>query len=109
MESWNAPNSELVLKWESPNPIGENDFSQPENTVLKIQTCEAITVYKEPGSEAPAKNELGNLPRIVGRKINGNYSTLMLDFILKREIGQYVFEYYVPSMMLVMIAGFPSG
>ena len=68
--SGSAPNSELVLKWESPNPIGENDFSQPENTVLKIQTCEAITVYKEPGSEAPAKNELGNLPRIVGRKIS---------------------------------------
>ena len=25
----------------------------------------------------------------------------MVDFILKREIGQYVIEYYVPSMLLV--------
>ena len=33
--------------------------------------------------------------------LDGNYSTLMVDFILKREIGQYVIEYYVPSMLLV--------
>ena len=33
--------------------------------------------------------------------LDGNYSTLMVDFILKREIGPYVIEYYVPSMLLV--------
>ena len=27
----------------------------------------------------------------------------MVDFILKREIGQYVIEYYVPSMLLVTL------
>ena len=74
--SGSAPNSELVLKWESPNPIGENDFSQPEYAVLKIQTREATTVYKEPGSEVPAENELGNLPWIVGRKISKIISSL---------------------------------
>ena len=108
-----TPNSELLLKWESPYPIGENNFSQPEYKVLSISTRETTTIYKEPGGR-----EVDSLPWVVGRKISnhecprvtnvyqlffsdGNYSTLMVDFLLKREIGQYVIEYYVPSMLLV--------
>ena len=34
----------------------------------------------------------------------GKFSSLMLDFILRREIGHYVLEYYIPSLLLVAMS-----
>ena len=62
-----TPNSELLLKWESPYPIGENNFSQPEYKVLSISTRETTTIYKEPGGR-----EVDSLPWVVGRKISNH-------------------------------------
>ena len=36
--------------------------------------------------------------------LGGKFSTLMLDFILRREIGHYVLEYYIPSLLLVAMS-----
>ena len=36
--------------------------------------------------------------------LGGNFSALMVDFILQREIGQYILEYYVPSLLLVSMS-----
>ena len=60
----------MIFKWENPNPIGENGFSQPEYKVLRIKTREATTVYKEPGENDREMSDLGNLPWLVGRKIS---------------------------------------
>ena len=36
--------------------------------------------------------------------LGGKFSTLLLDFILQREIGHYVLEYYIPSLLLVAMS-----
>ena len=36
--------------------------------------------------------------------ISGNYSILRVDFVLKRHMGYYILQVYVPSSMLVMLS-----
>ena len=38
------------------------------------------------------------------RKLGGNYSSLFVDFIVRRETGQYYLEYYIPSILLVSMS-----
>ena len=32
---------------------------------------------------------------------DGNYSTLVLDLLMQRQVGHYIISYYVPSALLV--------
>lgn len=34
----------------------------------------------------------------------GNYSQLVVNFELEREVGHYIMDYYVPSIMLVVVS-----
>ena len=34
----------------------------------------------------------------------GNYSSLFVDFVIKRKTGQYILEYYTPSVLLVTMS-----
>lgn len=34
----------------------------------------------------------------------GNYSQLIVNFELEREVGHYIMDYYVPSIMLVVVS-----
>lgn len=34
----------------------------------------------------------------------GNYSRLNVQFLLKREVGHYIMDYYVPSILLVVVS-----
>lgn len=36
--------------------------------------------------------------------IAGNYSQLVVNFELEREVGHYIMDYYVPSIMLVVVS-----
>jgi len=45
-----------------------------------------------------------NVHWVYGRKINGNYSTLVLDLLMQRQVGHYIISYYVPSALLVFMS-----
>ena len=92
---------------------GQRGFSQPEYRVLSITPRQCISTYHPPASAEWRNAE----PRKISKswlKINfkvktkfgsgGKFSTLMLDFILRREIGHYVLEYYIPSLLLVAMS-----
>jgi gamma-aminobutyric acid receptor subunit alpha len=36
--------------------------------------------------------------------VTGNFSILRVDFVLKRHMGYYILQVYVPSSMLVMLS-----
>jgi len=98
-ESWNYPTSEIHLEWDTDSPIAHNTFhSAPEYKVMSIIPRQMTTVYGLPehGIVWPVGDGF--------RKLNGQFSSLMVDLLLKREIGQYVLEYYIPSVLLVMMS-----
>lgn len=92
---------------------GQRGFSQPEYRVLSITPRQCISTYYPPTSaewsEAATRKiskSRQNKLEIVETKfgLGGKFSTLMLDFILRREIGHYVLEYYIPSLLLVAMS-----
>ena len=64
------PDSKVALKWESPNPIGEKDFSQPEYSVVRINPRSGTTIYREPEVEDWNKSDQNQEFKFVGRKIS---------------------------------------
>ena len=80
---------EILLTWDSPSPIGYTNLSQPEYKIVRLVAREQTTNYN---SMAVSHS----------RKLGGNYSSLFVDFIVRRETGQYVLEYYIPSILLVL-------
>ena len=80
-----------MLHWESPGPEAEAGLAQgPEYRVERMVAREAVTEYR-PGRGG---RKLGGRPTVESElsvvRPDGRYSTLLLDFVLRRETGQYI-------------------
>ncbi|KAI8041292.1 pH-sensitive chloride channel 2 [Drosophila gunungcola] len=91
LESWMYNTSDLVLEWEQVKPISFD----PEMRLTEYNMANYwhnTTVVESDGI---------NLRH---GAFMGNYSSLSFTVNLKREIGFYLLDYYVPSMMIVAIS-----
>ena len=94
--------SELSLLWDGPNPIGQTNLSQPEYRILRIMPRQEITNYN---TRKLGKSGVWTLsPGVHFFLSAGDYSSLFVDFIIRRETGQYFLEYYIPSILLVTMS-----
>nr|XP_016923336.2 pH-sensitive chloride channel 2 [Drosophila suzukii] len=91
LESWMYNTSDLVLEWEQDKPISfDPDMRLTEynmaNYFHNTTLVEADGINLRHGA------------------FTGTYSSLSFTVNLKREIGFYLLDYYVPSMMIVAIS-----
>ncbi|KAH1025198.1 pH-sensitive chloride channel 2 isoform X1 [Dendroctonus ponderosae] len=83
--SWSYDTTNLLLKWSNEDPVQIAKNLHLTEFVLDSFWTEASTV--------PASFSTGGLV--------GNYSALTFKFKLRREIGYYIMDYFLPSMFLV--------
>ncbi|XP_022176552.1 glycine receptor subunit alpha-4-like isoform X2 [Myzus persicae] len=95
METWRYDTTQLVLEWEDESPVTAalNDNSWvpylTEYKLLKI-IPHSSEHYVEPISLDPTSTY--------------RYTSLTLTFLLAREYGFYIMDYYVPGILLVTVS-----
>ncbi|KAK9497233.1 hypothetical protein O3M35_004591 [Rhynocoris fuscipes] len=98
-ESWSYNTSQLTLNWEQDSPVSVNQELQlTEYTLVKSWTNKSTNVY------SIKNNDQEHIVSLYSSKFSGNYSSLIVQFYLKREIGHYIMDYYVPSILLVVVS-----
>ncbi|EEB15269.1 Acetylcholine receptor protein subunit delta precursor, putative [Pediculus humanus corporis] len=106
LESWTYNTSELVLKWEPKDPVIINkDLHLTEYKLIKTWENSSVVSYENSDFEEDEVEEykiflifsFSNFPA-------GNYSSLTVKFQLEREIGHYIMDFYVPSILLVVVS-----
>ncbi|XP_034488175.1 glycine receptor subunit alpha-4 [Drosophila innubila] len=91
LESWMYNTSMLQLHWETTNPITFHSQLQLTEYDLDGYVCnESVSVSDEFTMSHGA--------------LVGNYSALSFSVLLTREVGYYIIDYFVPSMMIVAIS-----
>ncbi|KAH8381338.1 hypothetical protein KR093_002828, partial [Drosophila rubida] len=91
LESWMYNTSMLQLHWEPNNSVSFHSQLQLTEYDLDGYVCnESVTVSDELSMSHGA--------------LVGNYSALSFSVLLSREVGYYIIEYFVPSMMIVAIS-----
>ncbi|PNF25541.1 hypothetical protein B7P43_G05192 [Cryptotermes secundus] len=93
IESWVYNANELVLKWVDDNPVSitpnihmsEYYISSMWNSTSKESSFQNTNFYDY-------------------RHSVGSSSALMVTFHLRRQVGYYIMDYYVPSTLLVIIS-----
>ncbi|CRL01010.1 CLUMA_CG014242, isoform A [Clunio marinus] len=88
LESWKYNTSEMMLRWES-------------NTPIKLGPNQRLTEYLLTGTFTNESIVNADLNELSHGDLTGNYSTLSFTFLLSRQIGFYMIDYFVPSMMIV--------
>ncbi|XP_054257122.1 pH-sensitive chloride channel 2 [Macrosteles quadrilineatus] len=99
LESWTYNTSQLELHWETDSPVMVNkDLQLTEYALLRVSPNKSEAQYSidETDTSQGVLNYYG--------KFAGNYSTLVVNFALKREVGHYLMDYYVPSILLVVVS-----
>lgn len=91
LESWMYNSDEMILHWEHISPI----------TMGPNQHLTEYLLMKTFVNESMVKADLNNFRH---GDFPGNYSTLSFTIILNRQIGFYLMDYYMPSIMIVAIS-----
>ncbi|XP_003747411.1 gamma-aminobutyric acid receptor subunit beta-like [Galendromus occidentalis] len=82
IESYGYTVDEVVMYWKQPNPVGGVDSSElPQFSIVRHETTDR-------------KESLAT----------GTYQRLSLSFELKRNIGYFIFQTYLPSILIVMLS-----
>ncbi|OWR47009.1 neurotransmitter gated ion channel [Danaus plexippus plexippus] len=90
LESWKYNASILRLMWEKDNPVRlSSELHLTEYSLLDYWTNESVV-----------RGDIVNM-RQGGA---GNYSALKFTFKLGREVGYYLMDYFIPSMMIVAMS-----
>ncbi|CAH1115977.1 unnamed protein product [Phaedon cochleariae] len=84
--SWAYNVSNLVLQWEKNKPFQVATNLHLTEFVLEEKWCETSVV----------------LPSFERGGLAGNYSAVVFKFKLRREVGYYIMDYFLPSILLVM-------
>ncbi|PSN54130.1 hypothetical protein C0J52_09469 [Blattella germanica] len=93
IESWVFDSNDLTLEWEEDNPVSmPPTLNMAEFYISKMWT----NVSKNTDFYSTDDFEL--------RLSSGNYSALMVTFYLRRQVGFYMMDYFIPSMLLVFIS-----
>ncbi|XP_037048239.1 pH-sensitive chloride channel 2-like isoform X2 [Bradysia coprophila] len=90
-ESWMYNTSELVLHWETKSPV---TFA-PELHLTEYALLNTWT------NETTVNADLSDLRH---GAFAGNYSSLSFSLHLSRQMGFYLMDYFLPSMMIVAIS-----
>ncbi|XP_004530542.1 glycine receptor subunit alpha-4 [Ceratitis capitata] len=91
LESWMYNTSELVLHWEQKRPI-------------TIDPALHLTEYMLHGAWSNETVVNADLNDLRHGAFAGNYSSLSFTVHLTREVGFYVMDYFLPSMLIVAIS-----
>lgn len=98
LESWGYNSTQLSLEWESISPVAiSRELELTEYTLADKWTQKNNNTYIIPGMHLSAYNTTFS-------KFYGNYSSLTVQFRFEREIGHYIMDYYVPSILLVVVS-----
>ncbi|KAI5651857.1 neurotransmitter-gated ion-channel ligand binding domain-containing protein [Phthorimaea operculella] len=90
LESWKYNASILRLMWENDNPVRLSaELHLTEYSLIDFWTNESVV-----------RGDIVNM-RLGGA---GNYSALKFTFKLGREVGYYLMDYFIPSMMIVAMS-----
>lgn len=96
-ESWMYNTTEMHLHWEKDNPvILDPGLRLTEYSLNSHSSNESEATYRY--TPDMTVDEMGL------DKFGGNYSRLNVQFQLKREVGHYIMDYYVPSILLVVVS-----
>lgn len=101
--------SELLLNWEAEEPVVvANQLHLTEYTLLGHWTEAGIKqASRQTRGSFSNKNVnifLLNMCIILLYILAGNYSCLTFKFHMQREMGYYMLDYFIPSIMLVCIS-----
>lgn len=97
LEAWNYNTNELNLHWETGSPIIiDKKLQLTEYSLTSVSTNESANMYEDRSPLAESDGPQS--------KFKGNYSCLTVKFHLKREVGHYIMDYYVPSILLVVVS-----
>ncbi|KAG8299329.1 hypothetical protein J6590_103723, partial [Homalodisca vitripennis] len=100
MESWNYNASQLVLMWEDDSPVTVDSHLQlPEYSLEGVIINSTTAKYWW----QKTSNMNQHLNGFYG-KAAGNFSTLSVHFALQRQYGFYIMDYYVPSILIVVVS-----
>lgn len=91
LESWMYSGSDLILHWEPRSPVTLG----PEQHLTEYVLLDTFT------NESMINADLKDLRH---GAFAGNYSSLSFTVTLKREMGFYLLDYFLPSMMIVAIS-----
>ncbi|XP_023293052.2 pH-sensitive chloride channel 2-like [Lucilia cuprina] len=91
LESWMYNSSELLLKWEQNDPVAFDPKMHLTEYALQ-------NVWK---NESIINADLDDLRH---GAFAGNYSSLSFTVHLTREVGYYIMDYFLPSIMIVAIS-----
>lgn len=91
LESWMYNEADLILKWEKKSPV----TLAPELHLTEYVLLEMFT------NETVINADLSDLRH---GAFAGNYSSLSFTVHLAREMGFYLMDYFIPSIMLVAIS-----
>lgn len=81
IESYGYTVDDVVMHW-GPNPVvGVNDADLPQFSIVRYETTDRSEVLA-----------------------TGTYQRLSLSFELKRNIGYFIFQTYLPSILIVMLS-----
>uniref|UniRef100_A0A182QR83 pH-sensitive chloride channel 2 n=1 Tax=Anopheles farauti TaxID=69004 RepID=A0A182QR83_9DIPT len=91
LESWMYNENDLVLSWEKRSPVTlAPELHLTEYVLLQMFTNTSVI-----------NADLSDLRH---GSFTGNYSSLSFTVHLAREMGFYMMDYFIPSIMLVMIS-----
>ncbi|CAH0397896.1 unnamed protein product [Chilo suppressalis] len=92
LESWKYNASFLRLMWERDNPVRlSSELHLTEYSLIDYWTNESVV-----------RGDIVNMHLGGGR--SGDYSALKFTFKLGREVGYYLMDYFIPSMMIVAMS-----
>ncbi|XP_055642184.1 pH-sensitive chloride channel 2-like isoform X2 [Toxorhynchites rutilus septentrionalis] len=91
LESWMYNDADLILQWEKKSPV----TLAPELHLTEYVLLEMFT------NETVINADLSDLRH---GAFAGNYSSLSFTVHLAREMGFYLMDYFIPSIMLVTIS-----
>lgn len=91
LESWMYNTSIMQLHWEPTNPVS-------------FHTQLQLTEYDLDGWVCNESISISDAYSMSHGALEGNYSSLSFTVQLSREVGYYIIDYFVPSMMIVAIS-----
>src|SRR5690349_16046452 len=91
LESWMYNGSDVVLHWELKSPVTLG----PDQHLTEYELVNLFT------NETMINADLSDLRH---GAFAGNYSSLSFTVTLKRQMGFYLLDYFLPSMMIVAIS-----
>ncbi|EDV42044.2 uncharacterized protein Dana_GF17199 [Drosophila ananassae] len=91
LESWMYNTTLVQLRWETENAVTfDTELQLAEYNLIGSLTNESIRI--------------SNGSHMSHGALVGNYSTIRFNIMLTREVGYYVIDYFLPSIMIVCIS-----